>query len=47
MYAQNWFKGKITFVEMDLNPPLKPEGRSHFDEFPPNTARKETHPQGD
>jgi hypothetical protein len=26
MYAQTWFKGKITFVEMDLNPPLKPEG---------------------
>ncbi len=26
MYAQTWYKGKITFVEMDLNPPLKPEG---------------------
>lgn len=26
MYTQTWYKGKITFVEMDLNPPLKPEG---------------------
>lgn len=26
MYAQTWFKGKITFVEMDLNPPMSPDG---------------------
>ena len=26
MYAQTWYKGKITYVEMDLNPPLNPEG---------------------
>ena len=25
MYAQTWFKGKITFVEMDLNPPSHSE----------------------
>jgi hypothetical protein len=26
MYAQTWYKGKITFVEMDLNPPSYSEG---------------------
>jgi hypothetical protein len=26
MYAQTWFKGKIKFVEMDLNPPSHSEG---------------------
>jgi hypothetical protein len=26
MYAQTWYKGKITYVEMDLNPPSHSEG---------------------